>query len=214
MKTIRLGNDIVVRWSILRNGNADDLSTLGKSIAIILSCIGEEKRITDYILEGNVAIFKLLGKDLQNPGVYRLTYIENEGLPDMYSVDHNNVFRLVGPGQFIGGIDSENIITENISLSSDISAPSDGLSAYDIAVKQGFIGSEEDWIASLKGEKGDKGDMPDMSDYYTRGEADTLLEEKVNKSDMVIISDVDYEALKESGGVDENKFYFIIESND
>lgn len=214
MKTIRLGNDIVVRWSILRNGNADDLSTLGKSIAIILSCIGEEKRITDYILEGNVAIFKLLGKDLQNPGVYRLTYIENEGLPDMYSVDCNRAFRISGAGQATGGEDTVNITTETIELSSEVTAPADGLSAYDIAVKHGFIGSEEDWIASLKGEKGDKGDMPDMSDYYTRGEANTLLEEKLNKSDMVIISDVDYEALKESGGVDENKFYFIVESND
>lgn len=31
------------------------------------------------------------------------------------------------------------------------------LSAYGIAVKHGFIGSEEEWIASLKGEKGDTG---------------------------------------------------------
>ena len=32
------------------------------------------------------------------------------------------------------------------------------LSAYAIAVKHGFSGSEEDWIASLKGEKGDPGE--------------------------------------------------------
>jgi hypothetical protein len=31
------------------------------------------------------------------------------------------------------------------------------LSAYGIAVKHGFIGSEEEWLASLKGEKGDTG---------------------------------------------------------
>lgn len=34
----------------------------------------------------------------------------------------------------------------------------DGYSAYEIAVKHGFKGSEEEWIASIKGEKGDKGD--------------------------------------------------------
>lgn len=34
----------------------------------------------------------------------------------------------------------------------------DGKSAYQIAVAQGFAGSETDWLASLKGEKGDKGD--------------------------------------------------------
>lgn len=153
MKTIRLGNDIVVRWSIFRNGNADDLSILGKSIAIILSCIGEEKRITDYILEGNVAIFKLLGKDLQNPGVYRLTYIENEGLPDMYSVDCNRAFRISGAGQATGGEDTVNITIETIELSSEVTAPADGLSAYELAVINGYVGTVEEWLQSLKSEK-------------------------------------------------------------
>lgn len=36
-----------------------------------------------------------------------------------------------------------------------------GKSAYEIAVEHGFVGSEEDWLASLKGEKGDKGDKGD-----------------------------------------------------
>lgn len=35
----------------------------------------------------------------------------------------------------------------------------DGYSAYEIAVKNGFDGSEEDWLASLKGEKGADGTM-------------------------------------------------------
>lgn len=34
----------------------------------------------------------------------------------------------------------------------------DGESAYAIAVRQGFTGSESAWLASLKGDKGDKGD--------------------------------------------------------
>ncbi|MDE5768652.1 MAG: collagen-like protein, partial [Oscillospiraceae bacterium] len=34
----------------------------------------------------------------------------------------------------------------------------DGLSAYEIAVQNGFTGSASDWLASLQGEKGDKGD--------------------------------------------------------
>ena len=32
-----------------------------------------------------------------------------------------------------------------------------GKSAYEIAVEQGFVGDEQAWLASLKGEKGDKG---------------------------------------------------------
>lgn len=33
-----------------------------------------------------------------------------------------------------------------------------GLSAYDIAKKNGFSGTESEWLLSLKGAKGDKGD--------------------------------------------------------
>lgn len=33
----------------------------------------------------------------------------------------------------------------------------DGKSAYEIAVKNGFEGTEEEWLASLKGDKGDTG---------------------------------------------------------
>lgn len=34
-----------------------------------------------------------------------------------------------------------------------------GNSAYDIALKHGFIGSEDEWLASLKGEKGEQGEQ-------------------------------------------------------
>lgn len=34
-----------------------------------------------------------------------------------------------------------------------------GLSAYQVAVQEGFVGTEEEWIQSLKGDKGDKGEQ-------------------------------------------------------
>lgn len=34
----------------------------------------------------------------------------------------------------------------------------DGASAYDIALASGFVGTEAEWLASLKGDKGDTGD--------------------------------------------------------
>lgn len=33
-----------------------------------------------------------------------------------------------------------------------------GKSAYELAVDHGFEGTEEEWLASLKGDKGDKGE--------------------------------------------------------
>jgi len=46
-----------------------------------------------------------------------------------------------------------------------------GLSAYQIAVQEGFVGSEEDWIASLKGEKGDTGDKGEKGDTGEKGDS-------------------------------------------
>ena len=33
----------------------------------------------------------------------------------------------------------------------------DGLSAYQVAVENGYVGTENEWLVSLKGEKGDQG---------------------------------------------------------
>ena len=35
------------------------------------------------------------------------------------------------------------------------------MTAYGVALQNGFEGTEEEWLASLKGEKGDKGDKGD-----------------------------------------------------
>lgn len=60
----------------------------------------------------------------------------------------------------------------------------DGESAYEVAVNNGFIGTEEEWLASLKGEKGDtgergekgeKGDTPDMTNYYNKTEINSMI---------------------------------------
>ena len=40
--------------------------------------------------------------------------------------------------------------------------PKRGRSAYEVAVKKGFVGTIDEWLASLKGEKGDKGDRGEV----------------------------------------------------
>lgn len=46
----------------------------------------------------------------------------------------------------------------------------DGKSAYQIAVDNGFEGTEEEWLASLKGEKGDPGAKGDKGDPGSKGD--------------------------------------------
>ena len=47
----------------------------------------------------------------------------------------------------------------------------DGASAYEIAVANGFEGTEEEWLESLKGDKGDKGDTGATGAQGEQGES-------------------------------------------
>jgi hypothetical protein len=57
--------------------------------------------------------------------------------------------------------------------------------AYMIAVREGFEGTVEEWLASLKGEKGDKGNdghTPQKGvDYFTEEDIETIAESVANK---------------------------------
>ncbi|WP_295086680.1 hypothetical protein [Ruminococcus sp.] len=52
----------------------------------------------------------------------------------------------------------------------------DGKSAYEIAVEHGYVGTEEEWLASLKGEPGES---PDMSEYPKTSEVTTIVEREI-----------------------------------
>lgn len=48
-----------------------------------------------------------------------------------------------------------------------------GKSAYDIAVEHGFIGTEEEWLESLRGPQGEQGEKGDQGEKGEQGEAGT-----------------------------------------
>lgn len=52
----------------------------------------------------------------------------------------------------------------------------DGKSAYEIAVEHGYIGTEEEWLESLKGKDGV---TPDMSEYPKTTEVTTIIEREI-----------------------------------
>ena len=51
-------------------------------------------------------------------------------------------------------------------MSFGLFACSDEVSAYEIAVKNGFVGTEQEWLRSLHGADGEDGEDLDMSDLY------------------------------------------------
>lgn len=52
----------------------------------------------------------------------------------------------------------------------------DGKSAYEIAVEHGYVGTEEEWLASLHGKDGI---TPDMSEYPKTTEVQTIVEQQI-----------------------------------
>ena len=62
-----------------------------------------------------------------------------------------------------------NTNVSNIDVEVEKAGPQ-GLSAYQVAVKNGFVGTEQEWLDSLVGEKGDKGDKGDTGEQGIQGE--------------------------------------------
>ena len=147
MKTIRKGSDIVVRWRIFRYGQEYDIALYRESISLVLSNMGEKKEITDYsIVDVNTIVFKYRAED-QGLGIYRLLLID-KSRNSTRIIEECNAFRLVNTSDAANNDDTlESAIT--ITLTSELTAPADGLSAYEVALQNGFIGTEEEWLQSL-----------------------------------------------------------------
>lgn len=67
-------------------------------------------------------------------------------------------------------------MSNTIMLKGNVNYARDGLSAYQIALNNGFVGTEEEWLASLKGDKGDKGTAPVRGTDYWTTEDITIIE--------------------------------------
>ena len=169
MKSIRIGNDINVKWTLTRNGEAVPLSAY--KLELYMECGYAKMPVTEYTVEGSTITFTFWGKDQNRTGVYGLKLTGNAGDEGMFTFDACEVFRLVSTSCQAGGADTcATISVESVEVSSDLEVPANGLSAYQIALQNGFQGTEEEWLASLKGEKGDKGDKGDTSLQGAKGE--------------------------------------------
>lgn len=162
MKKIRYGNDIPIAWTINRNDQPEDFT--GKQLQLTMIGTSGTAEVTDYIVDGNVLRWMFWGKDQHKPSTYHFCLVENGGEEGMFTIDTCDVLRLVGrscaaddcDGPFTMQVTS-NIDDKGVTCSSVITVPANGLSAYEIAVRHGFEGSEEEWLASLKGQDGKDG---------------------------------------------------------
>ena len=151
MKKIRINNDITVRWTITTNGAAESLE--GRKLSIILRNYISKCIINEYSVSGNTITFVYPATAQRALGEYIVELIDTTD--GTRSVDMCNAFELVAHTEQQNGADDSNFVTEPVELTSDMQFGYDGKSAYEVAVRNGFAGSETEWLASLKGDKGD-----------------------------------------------------------
>ena len=93
MKKIRIGKDILFKWAITTNG--EPVSLDGRDLRLELKSPFGTKSIINFDTDDNVVIFKFLGINQKNIGIYGLTLWENYGKEGQTAVDLSNAFELV-----------------------------------------------------------------------------------------------------------------------
>lgn len=124
MKRIRIGNDILIKWTIMREGQPEDLS--GKELKLIMHSPGRSKEVEDYQIDGNVISWIFYGKDQKFADIYSFTLIENDGEKGMFTVDACDALMLVKCSHLADSADSDMAVdTETDSGSTDAEMTSD-----------------------------------------------------------------------------------------
>ena len=150
MRKIRLGNDINVKWVITRHGEAEDFT--GKDVKVYLYDKLDNKQEFSYTINSNIVQGTFYGKDQTTNGVYRLCLVENEGETEMATVDFIDCFLL------------SNKLKNQTSMGSDSN-------------NKGIIETETVELSSIINTTG--GEVADLTNYYTKSEIDTKLDEVV-----------------------------------
>ena len=145
MKKIRIGNDIVIKWRITVNG--EEVNLEGLDLSLYISTTYQPRRAIAFAVAGNEITATYKGAEQKVTGVYRLTLYHNEGENAQSILDACDAFELVSCSCLtvdaaFGGAEVELPIA-------DLGVGIPGLSAYEIAVAEGYEGTQEEWLASL-----------------------------------------------------------------
>ena len=114
MKNIRIGKDIVVRWVILTNGEAQALDA--RDLRLECHAPGHTVSEIAFTASGNVAEFTIRGIDMHRVGRYSFTMWENFGKEGQTAVDCCDAFNLVYTTCEEGGDETDGLNAETVNL--------------------------------------------------------------------------------------------------
>lgn len=146
----RINKDLKIVWkNILTNG--EPVPLVGRDIHLyIVNPRHINIEVTNFIIIDNSIQFIFSATNQKYLGVYSLTIYENKDKKYQTALDYCDAFRLVETTCQESFEEGPIDISDLIELSGGcISAGVPGLSAYEIAVKNGYKGTEEEWLADL-----------------------------------------------------------------
>jgi predicted pyridoxine 5'-phosphate oxidase superfamily flavin-nucleotide-binding protein len=153
----RIGTDLFLKFAITENGAAADLSA-ATNLKLTIKREGSSKRIDQtFTRTDNVLAFQWSSVENTTVGVFNATieYDKSSTASETgyihYAVDFLSAFEVVS-------YSTQEDYAETTLTGETVQYGADGLSAYQIAVKHGYVGTEEEWVNEIKGDKGDKGD--------------------------------------------------------
>ena len=156
MDIIREGNDINVTWSVYgRNGLKYSLNNRVYHLWIANGSVKRE--ITSFSIQSrNELVFAIDDEEVVKHGAYKLILQikEPDSLVDDATYDLMHVFQVVSktyPMRANKSIDGKCDIKIHSVLKNVYVSELEGASAYEIAVQNGFVGTQAQWLASLVG---------------------------------------------------------------
>lgn len=157
MDTIRIGNDINVVWKVFsRNGLQYSLED--KTLAVWLLSGPYKSQITAFQVENtNEVTFSLDATALTRRGVYKLLLRIKDpvAVADDAAFDLTQTFQIVSqsyPDPTSEPVDGAVDLTFQSILNTVFVSTlrgDKGYSAYEVAVRNGFVGTEQEWLDSL-----------------------------------------------------------------
>lgn len=150
---VRFGKTLLVQVTVETNGQAVSLD--GRDISVMLVGPRGVRDMMDVEISGNVITFVVEGATQKFAGLYRVEVFENKGVVSQ-SVMDCDAFELV-PLSCMESQEEGDIATALVKLEGSIEVSAmgrkgdRGKSAYEVAVDNGFVGTEVEWLASLKG---------------------------------------------------------------
>ena len=158
-RSIRIGKDFNVRWSIhgVVDGERQPYELAGKELVLQYRTPYGLKEATEWKTEGNTIVWTFRGKDQKALGSYELILTENGGKDGMVTVDTCRAFKLVAHSCEETEGSGGDIVIEDVVLESEVAF---------VALRgpQGERGPE-----GPQGERGPQGDKGDKGDTGPQG---------------------------------------------